>query len=100
MCATGLQPSSIILCVDRYAKRVYALLMTLDEHRKREKMSDQKLADLVGRSRETVWHWRHGTKLPGKDSLRAIFAATNGQVTANDFFHPAVAEAKPEGAAA
>ena len=50
------------------------------------KVSD--FADSIGKSRQAVYEWMWETKRPADEKTYAlIFEATNGQVTANDFFN-------------
>ena len=60
--------------------------MTLSEWMKKNKMSNCRLARLIGVSHPAVWKWREGLRMPRGDKMNKIFEITNGQVTANDFF--------------
>lgn len=43
-------------------------------------------AKQIGRSISTVYRLRSGQTVPDRETANAIFAATNGAVTPNDFF--------------
>lgn len=51
-------------------------------------VSDADFAERVGTSPHAVKKWRYGERIPRSVALARIVAATNGQVTANDFFPP------------
>ena len=44
------------------------------------------LAEKVGVCRQTIHKWVTGQRMPRPSQISAIFGATNGQVTPNDFF--------------
>ncbi|MET4187657.1 hypothetical protein ABIB86_000394 [Bradyrhizobium sp. JR1.7] len=50
-----------------------------------QKFADQMIAAGINVSDRTVESWRYGRAMPRKRALEAIFAVTNGEVTANDF---------------
>ena len=60
--------------------------MKLSTYMSSRQMTDQGLAEKVGVSRHAVDKWRRGTRIPRLETMRAISAATEGYVTANDFF--------------
>lgn len=62
--------------------------MTLQEWMQNEGMSDAQFARRLARSTAAVNKWRNGLRTPRADALRQIVEATDGQVTANDFFAP------------
>lgn len=62
--------------------------MTLAEYLKREKLTDAQFAGQIGVERSTVTRLR-GNQVPSSKTMAAIIAATNGEVTANDFFDAA-----------
>ena len=43
-------------------------------------------ADKIGVSHETVRRYCNGSRVPAQDAMRAIFIATSGAVSPNDFF--------------
>lgn len=58
-------------------------------------LTDEDFArEVDGASVFTVRKWRNGTRIPRKDMMSLIVAATNGQVMPNDFF-----DVQPIGAA-
>ena len=49
-------------------------------------MTDTTFAKLIGRAHSTVSRIRRGVAMPDPDTMTAIFIATNGAVSPNDFF--------------
>jgi transcriptional regulator with XRE-family HTH domain len=61
--------------------------MTLKDWLAKNEMSDAEFARISGiGQRALVQKYRHGRQFPGPENLRRIKEATNGRVTANDFF--------------
>jgi transcriptional regulator with XRE-family HTH domain len=60
--------------------------MNLADWMKKNKISDCKLARLIGTSNPSVWKWRKGFRIPRGEKMNKIFEITGGEVTANDFF--------------
>lgn len=58
--------------------------MTLDEYLKSNRMTAAKFAEMIDVNEATVFRIRTGRVFPHRKTMRAIFAATNGAVTAND----------------
>lgn len=58
--------------------------MTLAQYLKRNKISRDEFAALVGVDRVSVWRWENGRVFPLR-YIAAITTATGGKVTANDF---------------
>jgi DNA-binding transcriptional regulator YdaS (Cro superfamily) len=46
----------------------------------------REFADRIGVSTETIRRYIAGTRIPDKERMSRIALATDGQVTANDFF--------------
>ena len=59
--------------------------MQLADYMARRNLRDGEFARLIGRSRVTVNRIRRGLVRPGWDTIREIRAATDGEVTAEDF---------------
>ena len=59
--------------------------MRLAEYLAASNLSDAEFADRVGVHKSTVGRWVAGAVRPAWDQLPKITAATDGQVTANDF---------------
>jgi hypothetical protein len=59
--------------------------MQLSDYMTREKLRDGEFARRIGRSRVTVNRIRRGLVRPSWDTIKQIRAATNGEVTADDF---------------
>ena len=63
------------------------LPMTLKEFQKKEGLSHQKLAELLGVSAaSTVYRWIKGTRMPGKSNMNLIKKKTKGKVKPEDFY--------------
>lgn len=63
--------------------------MKLSAYLEKHNLSDDKFAELIGKSRPTVSRLRRQEKtgqLPSRETIEAIARATNGEVTANDFW--------------
>lgn len=63
--------------------------MKLSEYLESRGLTDAAFAALVGRDRTSVTRWRNGTTRPDLDALLAVYVATGGLVTPNDFLIPA-----------
>lgn len=59
--------------------------MKLDAYIRQTGTTEQAIARLVGRSQGTINKLRNGKINPSLDLLNAVFRATNGAVTPNDF---------------
>lgn len=59
--------------------------MTLAQFLKKQKISCEQFAQMMGVDRITVWRWRSGKAFPMRH-MEKITAKTGGKVTANDFF--------------
>ena len=59
--------------------------MQLSDYMARENLRDGEFAARIGRSRVTVNRIRRGLIRPSWDTIREIRAATDGEVTADDF---------------
>lgn len=66
--------------------------MTLHDWLSKHDIADAEFAKTLGVVRFTVWRYRKGIAMPDRDTLNAIFEATSGAVTANDFVHAAPAQ--------
>lgn len=71
--------------------------MTLDQYLADRQIKEADFAAMIGATQPTVNRLRKG-QVPGKELMTAIFAATDGAVTANDFFD--IAPAQPDAAEA
>lgn len=60
--------------------------MTLTEYMKLYAFSDQQMAGRLDCSEAAIRKWRRGERIPRPDQMRRIFEATDGKVTASDFF--------------
>lgn len=61
--------------------------MNLDRWMTETGATDEAFAVMVGVSRPTISRIRKGKRQPSLDVMRAIWEATAGAVTANDFVH-------------
>lgn len=68
--------------------------MELRDWLTQNEISDDAMADRLGISRQSLWRYRSGKRLPDKDMLNRIFEATGGAVTANDFVHAAPSQSE------
>ena len=59
--------------------------MKLSEFLSKNEMTRQQFAKTIGCNAQTVWVWLQGKSAPGR-YMNAIIKATDGQVTANDFY--------------
>lgn len=59
--------------------------MRLIDYRKRRGLTQAELAGILGLSQAAVARYENGTRFPQRDELDAIYRATDGDVTANDF---------------
>ena len=69
--------------------------MKLDDWLRAQKMTSAQFARSSGiGSKQAVHKSRHGQRFPTRENLWRIHAATNGEVTANDFMdqHPPAAD--------
>jgi hypothetical protein len=64
--------------------------MTFEEWIKREGLTYAAAADRIGAASATVARrYAKGLQIPNRDFMKRIYGATNGAVTANDFYgHP------------
>ena len=60
--------------------------MTLHDFLKARGLSDAEMAARLGVTRQTVYRWRRGQAIPGREEMRALHQATGGEVTADDFY--------------
>lgn len=60
--------------------------MTLHDFMKARGLSDAELAARLGVSRQTVYRWRRGQAIPGRDEMLAIHRESDGAVTADSFY--------------
>lgn len=60
--------------------------MTLSEYFQKHKTKRRQFADKIGVSLRSLAYYLNG-RLPSKEVLSKIHQITQGQVTANDFFH-------------
>lgn len=68
--------------------------MRLQEWLTRHRMSPANLAEKICVAERTVWRYLEGSRTPRPDVIQAIFAATGGSVTANDFHKQEAAHGK------
>ncbi len=59
--------------------------MTLIDWLDEEGMSQKEFAEVVGVNKSTINRMINGTESPSSDEIRAIFLATNGRVTVDDW---------------
>lgn len=67
--------------------------MKLDTYLSDCHLTQREFAAAIGVSPNTVARYVSGRRIPSRDEMLTIVAATKGQVTPNDFF--GVSEAKP-----
>lgn len=60
--------------------------MRLSHYLEKRKLGDAEFASLIGVDRSTVSRLRRTNQKPSEITLSAIVRATNGKVTANDFW--------------
>ena len=61
--------------------------MTLSEYLETNSLTLEAFGELIGRDKSTVSLLRRGKTKPDRETVDRIHRATDGQVTANDFFH-------------
>lgn len=61
--------------------------MTLKEYLKENHLSQEQFAQVLGVSQPAVFKWANGYARPKHKYMVDILVATNGKVTANDFFY-------------
>jgi len=67
--------------------------MTLSEFLTKNNQSVDEFAKAIGRSKWGVRKWLYGQRTPRSTEMRLIIKATDGAVTASDFFPPPPTEA-------
>ncbi len=72
--------------------------MTLDDYLERPGNTEADLAAKAGTSAVSINRLRHGEQQPSADMIRAIVAATNGSVTADDLIFGAPRQRKAKAA--
>lgn len=60
--------------------------MTLDQYLSDRPETETAFSLRIGADQSTVHRLRKAGQIPGKDTMARIFEATDGNVTANDFF--------------
>ena len=60
--------------------------MTLEAYLQGRNLTHDEFAKLIGCEQPTVTRFVNGKRIPSPDLMRRIAEATDGQVTANDFF--------------
>lgn len=68
--------------------------MTLDQFLSDQGMTNHAFGALVGRDASSISRLRRGETRPDWETVRLIYDATGGAVTANDFLPPAPAPAE------
>lgn len=64
------------------------MFMRLSEFLENNDISVAEFARLIGvKSRATVYRYAEGLRIPDEVVMPKIFSATNGKVTANDFYN-------------
>lgn len=61
--------------------------MNLQSYLQSHNLTSTDIAKAIGTTVGAVNHWISGRRQPRKEMLERIRIATQGQVTANDFFH-------------
>lgn len=51
-----------------------------------KKMDFREFGETIGRTAEAVRRYANGERIPDRDTMPLIFSATDGAVTANDFY--------------
>jgi hypothetical protein len=69
--------------------------MHLSEFMAARELSDEAVAEGVGRNRVSVSRWRRKLVRPDWDAIEAIKAFTGGAVTADDWIGPLGSDAEP-----
>ena len=65
---------------------VHILLMKLASYITANGLTDTTFAKLIGRTQSTVSRIRRGVAMPDHETALAVYQATNGAVSPNDFF--------------
>lgn len=60
--------------------------MTLKDWLAREGLSNTEFGSMINRTAEAVRRYANGERIPDRETMPIIVKATNGEVTANDFF--------------
>ena len=60
--------------------------MTLDSWLTLNGLAEAEFGKRIGRKQASVNRYRRGKRIPDNRTMRKIFKATKGQVTANDFY--------------
>ena len=60
--------------------------MTLDTYLHENRMTEAAFAALIGIGQPAVHRLRKGGSMPSQETMRAIYEATDGQVTAAEFY--------------
>lgn len=60
--------------------------MRLSEYLERRNESEAEFASRIGRSRESVRRYCNGERIPDRETMPVIVAATDRSVMPNDFF--------------
>ena len=61
--------------------------MKLRDYLKEQQMNQRKFSKLVDISPSTLCYYIKGVRFPSAQTVKRIFEATGGKVSANDFFH-------------
>lgn len=69
-----------------YKQYVCILPMTLDEHLTDTNTSNAEFARKISVTANAVGHYRNSRRIPAPAVMRRITEATDGKVTANDFY--------------
>lgn len=67
--------------------------MKLDEYLSARGLTCEAFAEKIGVTGTSVWRYAHGERLPRPATMRRIVEATDGAVTAQDFYSSADSEA-------
>lgn len=62
------------------------MLMTLDKYMKDNDISDAKMAEKLGVTRQCVWYWRNGVKVPRDNTKKLIQSITDKSVDVSSWF--------------
>jgi len=60
--------------------------MDLDSYLSSAGISSAKFAAKIDVDPSSVWRFRQGVRIPRRETMQKIIEATDGSVTANDFF--------------
>lgn len=91
-------PSDVRSSLPTYYTGCKLLVMTLDEYLRSPANTASKLAEDAGTTGATITRILYGDAQPSAEMVRAIVAATGGQVTAHDLIFGAPREKKGEAA--